>query len=352
MTTSGTYDQVEFTVAKLLDRAALRCAKPTSEITAEDIQTAIDEFNITLKAEYANRGLKLWTIENDYYGLYVGQRAYDVEANTIDVKNANYRTSNRLTGSGTATSSAGGTVEYAFDGDVDTACTQVAPAGNIEYDFNGGVGVTFIGILPNASSTMAYVVEVSDDEVGWTVIYDIGSRAYLNGVWFWADLPITQDFRFWRLRETATGTINLRELVFANLTNDINLYRLDRDNYSTLPNKSFRSRPTQYWWNRVIPQPQVVLWPVPNNTFDVLNLFRTRQIQDVTSIRQTLEVPTRWWSVLVEALAEKLLRCGVGDFNRLPSVQSALQMALALAENEEQDSGDVHMAPNISGYTR
>lgn len=351
MTTSGTYDQVTFSAAKMLDSAARRCNQPTSEITAEQIQIALDEFNLLAKSEYANRGIKLWTVENSYYGLYIGQRAYPLELNTVDAKNVNLRTYTRLTGSGTATSSAGGTVAYAFDADTDTALTQSAPLGNVKYNFGEDVTVTFIGILPNASSTIDYIIEASDDEVTWLTYYDIGSQAYINGTWFWADLPITQGHRFWRLRSGA-GTIDVREVVFANNTNDINLYRLDRDNYSTLPNKAFQSRPTQYWWNRERVQPEVVLWPVPNDTFQVLNVYRTRQMQDITSIRQEMEAPTRWWDALVEGLALRMLRNGIGDFTRLTDVSNAKDIALALAENEEQDSGDVHIAPNISGYTR
>jgi hypothetical protein len=351
VTTSGTYDTVEFTVAKLLDRAALRCRKPTSQISAEDIQTAIDEFNITLKAEYSNRGLKLWTIEQSNYGLYVGQRAYPVDVNTIDIKNANLRTVERLN-SDNSSSSDGGTIEYAFDGDTSTILTQTAPDGNIVTDFTDAVSVHFVGILPGASATMHYVVEASDDDVTYDTYYDIGSTAYVNGDWAWYDLPISQARSFWRLRETGGGTISLRELVWADITTDIPLYRLNRDDYSNLPNKSFGGRPTQYWWNRVLPAPEMVLWPVPNDTFNVLNVFRTREIQDVTSIRQTIEAPRRWWSALVEGLAEKLLRCGVGEYALLPDVQKALGVALALAENEEQDSGVVFVTPNISGYTR
>lgn len=352
MATSGTYDQVEFTVATLLDQAALRAGKMTSQITAEDIQTALREFNLTLTSEYSNRGLKLWTVEVSYYGLYVGQRAYPLEANTIDVKNLNLRTYNRLTGSGTPSTSAGGTVEYAFDADTSTAITQVAINGNVSYEFLEPVIVEFFGVLPNATSVMNLVVEGSEDGVTWSTYYALGSQTLTNGTWLWADMPITQANLFWRVRETGGGTINMREVVFASLPNDINLFRLTRDDYSTLPNKAFQSRPTQYWYDRQRVQPEIVLWPVPNDTFQVLNAYRTRNIQDITGINQDVEVPRRWWSVLVGLLAVKLVQCGVGDYSRLPDLQKTLEVSLALCENEEQDSGNVYMAPNTSGYTR
>lgn len=352
MATSGTYDAVEFTVATLLDQAALRVGKMTSQITAEDIQTALREFNLILTSDYSNRGLKLWTIEVSYYGLYVGQRAYQMGTNTVDVKNLLYRTYTRLTGSGTGTSSSGGTVEYAFDGDTGTSCTQTAPNGNIKYYFGTPVAVSFVGILPNATSTMSYVIEASSNDVDWVEYMDLGSVSFENGMWYWTDLPSFETYAYWRIRETAGGTIDVREVVFANNTTDINLYRLTRDDYTTLPNKAFTSRPTQYWWDRDRTNPQVVLWPVPNSTFDVLNAYRTRNIQDITSIAQEVEVPRRWWNVLVECLANQLRACNIGNPETGPGIEKRLAVALALAENEEQDSGNVYLAPNLSGYTR
>lgn len=351
MATSGTYDSVTFPVWKMLEKAAQRTGKPLSELTAENIQTAIDEFNLMF-AEYANRGLKLWAIEETYVPLYYGQRDYALDVNTIDVLNAEYRTPQRATGSGTATSSAGGTVEYAFDGDFNTACTQSAPGGNIEYDFGTDTTLTYIGVLPNATGTLTLNVEASSDEVTWQVIQSRAAATYTNEQWTWFPLNVTGTYRFWRVRETSTGTLDIRELYLSASYSDISLPRFPRDQFANMPNKNLLSRPTQYWWDRARLGPIITLWPVPNSGYDSLYLMRKRMLQDVTAVNQDLEAPRRWWNALVEGLAQRLVRCGVGDYNRLADINSALGVALGLAENEEQDSGDVYLAPDISGYTR
>lgn len=353
MATSGTYNAVTFPVWKLLEKAAQRCSKPLAELTAENIQTAIDEFNLMF-AEYANRGLKLWAIEETYVPLYYGRRDYPLDENTIDVLNdPQLRTPSRATDSGgTATSSAGGTVEYAFDGDLETACTQVSPGGNIKYDFVTEVILTYIGILPNATGTLSLNIEASMDDVNWQVIKQLDSATYTNEVWVWFPLNETGSYRYWRLRERSTGTLDLRELYLSSTYTDVSLPRFSRDSYSNMPNKNLLSRPTQYWWDRERVQPVMVLWPVPNQQFWSLYVMRKRMLQDVTAIAQDVECPRRWWNALVEGLAKRLVRCGVGDPARLADIDPALKDALFLAENEEQDSGEVTMIPNLRGYSR
>jgi len=80
-------------------------------------------------------------------GLNADQYIYDMPLGTIDVLNVLYRTMNRPTGS--YSTSAGGTVANAFDGDIDTYCQQSSSNGNISIDYgvNNPLYIGSIGCL-------------------------------------------------------------------------------------------------------------------------------------------------------------------------------------------------------------
>lgn len=352
MATSGTVGEYTFTVAMLLEQAIIKTGAKQSDLTAQTINTAEREFNLMLSS-FANRGINLWTIEQELIGLNYGQGDYTLPLGTLDILNINLRTMNRLTGSGTATSSEAGTVEYAFDSDTDTILTQTAPAGNVQYDFGTEVTVQTFGYLPGATSTMSLVVEYSTDGgVSWVTALTIGSQNYQDGVWAWYDLSVSYAARFWRARESATGTIVVREMFFGDLAYEVPITRMNKDDYWNLPGKQTIGSVVQFWFDRRRQLPIIHLWNVPNNTYQLINLLRNRHIQDVTGIRQEVEVPQRWQDFLMWGLAKRLVTSGIGDINRYSMIKQELAEVMFDGEAEEKDDSDINWYPNIGAYTR
>ena len=71
---------------------------------------------------------------------------------------------------------------------------------------------------------------------------------------------------------------------------DLNLSRISVDTYSSIPNKLTQGRPIQAWVDRKTDNPQITVWPVPNQgtapePFYVLRYYRLKRIDDAgTSI--------------------------------------------------------------------
>lgn len=80
MATSGTY--ASFSIAELLEEAYERAGLELK--SGYDLRTGIRSMNFLL-AEWANRGLNLWTIEEGTQALTASDGTYTLPANTIDV---------------------------------------------------------------------------------------------------------------------------------------------------------------------------------------------------------------------------------------------------------------------------
>ena len=129
--------------------------------------------------------------------------------------------------------------------------------------------------------------------------------------------------------------------------------RLNRTDYFSLPNKQFPSqRSLQYWFNRQI-DPEMYLWPVPNNNFQVFSMILELQPQDVGSLTNELYLPDRWVAYIQAALSHRLaLQLPGNDLSRVVYLE---KMALQLrqeAEDEDRDKSPIYFQPNISYYTR
>jgi len=88
MATSNSTD-FELDVSDYIEEAFERCGQEVR--TGYDLKTAKRSLNLMF-AEWANRGLNLWTIEQNTVALVKGTSAYNLDANTVDVLNAVVRT--------------------------------------------------------------------------------------------------------------------------------------------------------------------------------------------------------------------------------------------------------------------
>ena len=88
MATSNSTD-FELDVSDYIEEAFERCGQEVR--TGYDLKTAKRSLNLMF-AEWANRGLNLWTIEQNTVALVKGTSAYNLDADTVDVLNAVIRT--------------------------------------------------------------------------------------------------------------------------------------------------------------------------------------------------------------------------------------------------------------------
>jgi len=197
-------------------------------------------------------------------------------------------------------------------------------------------------------------LERSDDGVTWVVVQTETPSA-TAGQWTWFDLESSVATTFFRVRATS-GTLSFSRVYLANTPTEIPLARLNRDDYTNLPNKSFQSnRPLQYWFDRQVQQPIMHLWPVPNQEAEVYQivLWRQRYIMDVGTMTEEIEVPQRWYEAIVAMLAARLaLEYLEVDPSMISMLDAKAKESLYFAQQEERDNSPMMILPNIAMYTR
>ncbi len=331
MATSGTVSTTQFTTRQVIDHAFRRCRLGAQQITSEMIDVANDQLYLIL-SNLANRGVQLWCIEKLIMPLYEGNGAVTLPLGTVDVLNTNLRTLTQISGTESAT----------------TTTYQVL--------VSGGVTATTVGILWNGAA-VPFVVEQSTNGSNWFPVpteQDTTAPTQIAGEWLWVDFDASTTNSYFRVRATS-GTLSVTDVYFGNTPTEIPIARLNRDDYTALPNKYFLGRPLQFWFDRQREQPIMHLWPVPNAsaTTQQIVLWRHRYIQDVGTMVEELDVPQRWFDAIVALLASKLAEeTPEVDANLMPILEAKAEKALAQAENEERDNSPIYWAPLISPYTR
>jgi hypothetical protein len=328
MAYSNTVSQTVFNTRKVIENAIRRCKLPAESITAEYVDIANDQLYLLL-SDLANMGAPLWCIEKQIIPLYDGVGDVVLDTKVVDILNSNFRQLQTVSGTNTTTST---THTIAFGGDT---------------------FVTTVGIKWLAAS-VPIALERSPDNIVWETIQTENPVA-ISGEWTWFDLESSIATPYFRVRAT-TGTLTFEEIYTGNTPTEIPLARMNRDDYTNLPNKYFQSnRSLQYWYDRVIPNPVMHLWPVPNSGADYsqLVIWIQRYIMDVGTMTQELEVPQRWYEAIVSMLAAKMaMEIVEVDVGMIGMLDAKAQQALYTAQAEERDNSPMMIAPNIAMYTR
>jgi len=328
MAYSGTVSQTTFNTRRVIENAARRCKLPAQSLSAEHIDIANDQLYLLL-SDLSNRGIQLWTIEKQIYPLYDGVSALVTDTGTVDVLNSNLRTLQQVTG-----------INF-----TDPTFREV--------DFTDAVVVSTVGIKWSAASA-PIDLQRSDDGITWTTVQSETPSA-TAGQWTWYDLESAVGARYFRVLATA-GTLDFERIYLGNTPTEIPLSRLNRDDYTNLPNKSFKSnRPLQYWFDRQVQQPVMHLWPVPNDSAEdyQIVLWRQRYIMDVGTMTQEIEVPQRWYEAIVAMLAARLAQEYIEvDASLIPVLDQKAERSLYIAQQEERDNSPMTIAPNIAMYTK
>lgn len=352
MATSGTVGQTVISVQTLIDHGARRAGKLAEELTVEQVQSAKESLYYLL-SNLANRGIQYWCIDKTVIGLIPEKYVYYLPVGTVDVLNANYRTV--LANTNNPYSSSGVTAN-AFDGQYTNICQLTTNTGYIGIDMgsNNQVYLGTVGILPAITGSVTIEIQASEDGITWTTIYSPGATAWESGTWIYYDLEPSASTRFWRILQLAGANMGVFQTVFGSNATEIPVARMNRDDYTNLPNKNFTNNwPLQYWFDRTIPQPAMYLWPTPGTYAPQLVVWRHRHIQDVGDLSGELEIPQRWYLAIQNMLAHQMsMELPTVAVDRIAYCEQQAEKYWQQAEQEERDKSPIYFAPNISYYTR
>jgi hypothetical protein len=357
MAYSGTVGETVINVQTLIDHGARRCGKLAEELTSEQ-QLSARQSLFFLLSHLANKGINYWAINKKVFGLSADKYIYTMPLGCVDVLNVLYRTMNRP--SGNYTSSAGGVTALLYDNDVDTWCQQTSPNGNVQvfYGTDDPIYAGSIGLLPyvagGGTASWSIVYEYSIDGITWNTLKDLGQITVTDNDWILTDIDPGQSVMYYRVRAYGGTTLALREWYVGNNSREIQMSRLNRDDYTNLPNKNFTAnQPFQFWFDRTIPQPTMYLWPVPSDPFVQMTVWYQRQIMDVGALTDQLEIPQRWYEATLMMLSHRMsLELPQVAMDRVGYLEKMAEKYLYEAEQEERDKSPIYFAPNISVYTR
>jgi hypothetical protein len=320
MATSGTVATTVISTDTLCDHALLRAGKHPTEQTPAIVQQCQESLYMLLLS-LSNRGLNLWAVERIYRSLFDGQATYTTPDGTLEILNVIYSQPTIETtsfvagvGGGTATNAASSLITR--------------------------VGVDFAGIY-----TGGFYISVDGIPVDYqpTASYSSG----LN----WITLPKVYAGTTLTLSGTAGMTVN--SILVASAVRDLPMTPINRDTYLALPNKAQRSHPCVNYWVEKKLTPQITTWPVADNGDDHLTIMVHRQVQDIGTLSQQIEVPQRWLEAITWQLALRMVFELPGiDPNRIQLVQGMAEKYLIEDERGESDGMPSQWQPNISPYTR
>jgi hypothetical protein len=351
MAYSGTTNQTKINVGQLIEYAFREAGKPAEEQTSQYIDAGKQALFYILQ-NLSNRGVNLWMLENKLIGTVTDQTVITLPEGTIDVREANWRyiVTPAISQAIPTTNPNAGNL---FDQNLDTYATSTSLQNFFGAGYTGGMRIYQIGFNSYGNSTYNFVFETSEDGITWTTRETLPSITLRDREWYYFPIDPTPGHVYYRLRETVASTFSLRQLSFSYTQQDIPLARLNRDDYWNLPNKQFESqRSLQYWFDRQI-TPQMYLWPIPNDDFQVFQLIIEKQLQDVGTLTNELYVPNRWIAAIQKQLSHQVaMQLPNVDLARIQYLEQQANMWYEMAAAEERDKSPIYYTPNISYYTR
>jgi len=357
MAFSGTTSQTVVSVQTVIDHAVRRCGKLAEELSSEQ-QLAARENLYFLLSHMMNRGIQYFAISEIVIGLNANQYEYTLPAGANDALNVLYRQMAQPVGS--YTTSAGGAVANIYDDNIETYAQQTSANGNfvVNYGANNPQYIGSIGIMPyisgGGSATWSYYLQSSPDNVTWTTLYTATAVSVTDKQWIWTNIDPGSNVLYYRIQAFGGTTLALREWYLGNNSREIQMSRLNRDDYTNLPNKNFTAnQPFQFYFERTINQPTLALWPVPSSSFVQMTVWYSAYIQDVGSLSGQLAIPQRWYEATIFMLAHRMsLEMPAVDMGRVAYLEKMADKFLYDVEQEERDKSPEYFAPNISVYTR
>ena len=292
MTTSSSKN-FEIDVAEYIEEAFERCGLEVR--TGYDLKTAKRSMNL-LFADWANRGLNQWTIDQTSITVASGVSEYPAGTLTLSVaSSASFSVGETITG-GTSAATASITSKPST-----SSVATTIPVGTFSN------GETITGGTSAATTTVSAVQDLTDVQstidILWTVV-------------------------------TRDGT-------------DFEIDRLSRSEFLNIPTKTQTGRPNQFFLDRQI-TPVLKIWPVPDNNTDILKFNRLTRIEDADAFTNTVDIPFRFYPCLAAGLAYYL------SMKKNPQMMGPLKAVyeeeMIRAMEEDRDRASFKISPPTYKY--
>lgn len=290
MAVSGSKD-FEPDVAEYIEEAFERCGLELR--TGYDARTARRSLNL-LFADWANRGLNRWTVEQVTQTVASGVTSYPLGTITLTVA-----ASGSFTIGETITGGTSGTTASVITKPLSTTMTLTIPSGS----FTATETIT-------GSSSAATTTVTSD-----------------------ASLTNVQ------------ASVDILSAVVRRSDQDISIQRIGRDQFLRIPDKTTTGRPIQFYVDRQI-TPLFKIWPSPENNTDQIIYDRIVRIDDADTSVNTVQVPFRFYPCLTAGLAYYMSLKKAPD--RVQLLKGIYEEEFERAATEDQDRVPLILVPTAA----
>ena len=144
-----------------------------------------------------------------------------------------------------------------------------------------------------------------------------------------------------------TDVIDILSVVVRRDGTDFQLERLSRDEYLAIPTKTTEGRPNQFFLDRQL-TPKLKLWPVPENSTDVIHFDALTRIQDADDFTNTLDMPFRFYPCLAAGLAYYLALKRAP--NRVQLLKAVYEEEFERAATEDRDRSNFNVVPDFQYF--
>ena len=128
---------------------------------------------------------------------------------------------------------------------------------------------------------------------------------------------------------------------------DYTIDRISRDEYLAIPTKTTTGRITQFFVDRQI-MPVLKVWPVPDNSTDVIVYDCLTRIDDADTQTNTMDVPFRFYPCLSAGLAYYIALKRAPE--RVQMLKAVYEEEMRRAIDEDRDRASFQITPSLRNY--
>ena len=150
-----------------------------------------------------------------------------------------------------------------------------------------------------------------------------------------------------RIYPLLQNVIDVLAVVVRRGTTDYTIDRVSRDQYLSIPTKESTGRVTQFFLNRQI-TPDLQVWPVPDNSTDVLVYNCLTRIDDADTMTNTMDVPFRFYPCLAAGLAYYISLKRAPE--RVQMLKAVYEEEMRRAIDEDRDRASFQISPSLRNY--
>ena len=147
--------------------------------------------------------------------------------------------------------------------------------------------------------------------------------------------------------DLGTDVIDVLSLVVRRDTTDFALTRVSRDTFLSIPVKTTQGRPSQFFLDRQI-TPNLKVWPVPDNSTDVIVYDALTRMDDADAQVNTLDMPFRFYPCLAAGLAYYIALKRAP--NRLQLLKAVYEEEFERAMAEDRDRASFNVVPQFQYF--